>query len=61
MSGMKGYQGMPWSEELDGKEFRKALGDERDLELRGSAVSWNIVDFESTHLSTPSTTSVVLY
>ena len=60
MSGMNGCQGMPWSEKLDDKKLRGALGGERDLELRGSAVSWNIIDLESTHFSTPFTTSVVL-
>ena len=60
MSGVDGCQGTPWSEELHGKELHEALGGERDLELRGLAVFWNIVDLESTHLSTPSTTSVVL-
>ena len=59
MSGVNGYQGMPWSEEFDGKELREALCDEHDVELRGPALSWNI-HLESTHLSTPSTTSVVL-
>ena len=58
--GMNGCQGTPWSEELDGKELRGALGGERDLELRGPTVSWDIVDRGLTHLSTPSTTSVVL-
>ena len=29
-------------------ELRGALGGERDLELRGSTVFWNIVDLEST-------------
>ena len=38
---------MPWREELDDKELRGALGGERDLELRGSTVFWNIVDLES--------------
>ena len=46
MSGVNGYQGTPWSKDIDGKELRKALGIERDLELRGSTVSWNI-DLES--------------
>ena len=45
MSGVNGYQGTPWSEGLDGKELRRALGIERDLELRGSAVSWKIRRF----------------
>ena len=44
MSGVNGCQGAPWSEELDGKEVRGALVGERDLELRGSAVFWNIVN-----------------
>ena len=48
MSGVNRCQGMPWREELDGKELRGALGGERDLELRGSTVFWNIVDLEST-------------
>ena len=60
MSGVNGCQGTPWSEELDGKELHEALGGERDLELRGFAVFWNIVDLESIRLSTLSTTSVVL-
>ena len=51
---------MPWSEDLDGEELRGTLGGERDLELSGSTVSWNIVDLESTHLSTPSSTSIIL-
>ena len=59
MPEVNGCQGTPWSVELEGKEVCGALGGERDLELRGSAVSWNIVDLESTHFSTPST-SVVL-
>ena len=33
-----------WSEEFDDKKLREALGGERDLELRGCAVFWNIVD-----------------
>ena len=40
-------QGMSWREELNSKELRGALGGERDLELGGSTVSWNIVDLES--------------
>ena len=60
MSGVDGCQGTAWSAVLDGKELRRALGGERDLELRGSAVSRDIVDLESTHPSKPSTTSVVV-
>ena len=37
--GVNGCQGTPWGEKLDGKELRRGLGGERDLELRGSAVS----------------------
>ena len=55
-NGVNGHQGTLRSEELDGKEYRGALGDERDLELRGFAVSWNIVDLESTDLLTLSST-----
>ena len=47
MSGVSRCQGTPRKEELDGKELRGALGGERDLELRGSTVFWNIVDLES--------------
>ena len=47
MSGMNRCQEMPWREELNSKELRGALGGERDLELGGSAVFWNIVDLES--------------
>ena len=60
MSGVNGRQRTPWSEELDGKDLHGAFGGERDLELRESAVSWNIVDLESTHLSTPFAISVAL-
>ena len=52
-------QGTPSNEELGGQEVRGALGGNRDLELRESAVSWNIIDLESTQLSI-STTSGVL-
>ena len=38
--GVNGCQGTPWGEKLDGKELHGALGDECDLEPRGSAVSW---------------------
>ena len=41
---MDKYQGASWSEEFDDTELRGALGGERDLELRGCAVSWNIID-----------------
>ena len=34
-----GCRGTSWSKELDDKEFRGALGGERDLELIGFAVS----------------------
>ena len=37
-------QGVSWSEEFDDVELRGVLGGERDLELRGCAVFWNIVD-----------------
>ena len=47
MSGINRCQGMPWREELNSKELRGALGGERDLELGGSTVFWNIVDLES--------------
>ena len=57
MRGVNICQGASWTEELDDKEFRGALGSERDLELRGCTVSWNIVDLESIHLS-PSTSVV---
>ena len=60
MSGVNGCQGTPWSEELDPQELRGAPGGERDLELRGSAVSWNIVDLESTHLSISTTCGIIL-
>ena len=36
---VNGCQGASWSEELDGKELRGALGGERDLESRGSPFS----------------------
>ena len=39
MSGANGCQGASKGEELDGKELREALGDERDLEPRGSPFS----------------------
>ena len=55
--GMDGYQGTPWSEELDGEELHEALGGEYDLEPRRSTVSWTST--WSAHLSI-STTSVVL-
>ena len=58
---MNGCQGTPRSEELDGKELYGALDDECDLEPRGSNVSWNIVDLESTHLSTPSISQAWYY
>ena len=35
--GVNGYQGAPWSEELDGKELHRAVSG--DLESRESAVS----------------------
>ena len=35
---MDGCQRTPWSEELDRKKVHAALGGERDLEPRGSAV-----------------------
>ena len=35
MSGATGCWGASWSEELDGKELRGALGGERDQEPRG--------------------------
>ena len=54
-----GCEGTLWSEELDVKELHGALGDECDLEPRGSVVFWTS-STGSTHLSTP-TTSVVLY
>ena len=43
-NGVNKCQGALWSKELDDKELRGALGGERDLELRGCAISWNIVD-----------------
>ena len=46
MGGVNICQGASWSEELDDKELRGALGGERDLEPRGCAVSWNIIDLE---------------
>ena len=39
MSGTNGCQGTSWSEELDSKELRGALGGECDLESRGSSFS----------------------
>ena len=39
MSGAIGCRGASWSEELDGKELRGALSDERDQEPRGSPFS----------------------
>ena len=52
---MNGYQGVPWSEELDGKDHGAAGG---DVEPRESAVSCTSAIW-STRLS-PST-SVVLF
>ena len=45
-------QGASWSEKRDDKELRGALGGKRNLELRGCAVSWNIVDLPSPRQST---------
>ena len=42
-NGVNKCQGASWSEDFDDKELRGALGGERDLELRGCAVSWNVV------------------
>ena len=39
MSGANGCRGASWSEQLDGKELRGALGGERDQEPRGSPFS----------------------
>ena len=41
---MNKCQGASWSEEFDDKELGGVLGGERDLELGGCAVSWNIID-----------------
>ena len=38
-AGMNGFQGTPWSEELDGKVLHGAAGGEYDQEPRGSALS----------------------
>ena len=57
-NGVNGCQGRPWSEELDSKELHGALGDECDLELRESPVSWSS-SLWPTQFST-STTSVVI-
>ena len=37
--GADGCRGTSWSKELDGKELREALGNERDLELSGFTIS----------------------
>ena len=42
--GVNKCQGASWNEEFDVKELSGAVGGERDLELRGCAISWNIVD-----------------
>ena len=42
-NGVDKYQGASWSEKFDNKELHRVLDGERDLELRGCAVSWNIV------------------
>ena len=39
MPEVNGCRGASWIEELDDKELRGALGGERDLELKGCAVS----------------------
>ena len=51
---VNGYQGAPWSEELDGKELHGAAC---DLGLRGSVVFYTSSTWKSTHLS-PSTSVV---
>ena len=38
--GVNGCQETPWSEGVDGKKLRGALGGECNLELRESVVSW---------------------
>ena len=43
-NGVNKCQGVSWSEEFDDNELRGALGSERDLKLRGCAISWNIAD-----------------
>ena len=48
-NGVHRCQGTAWGEELDGGKLYGALDNERDLELRGPTVSWNIV-----HMVNPS-------
>ena len=43
-NGVHRFQETPWGEEHDGRELYGALDDERGLELRGSIVSWNLVN-----------------